>query len=468
MKILLLRPHSEVPAAPPPIGLMYLAGYLRKYRSHHEVTIHDGRVNLTPPQRMREIISQSKADVVGITSFSMESKEAHQIAGIVKETLPSAKVVLGGPYPSSDPVTAGSDVNIDFLVFGEGELTFTKLLDALESGNDFASIKGLQFRLNGDIKNTGFGDVCENPDDIPFPAWDMIDLEEYFRPSAGKRRLTNPIQMRDRGMSVFSSRGCPYKCTYCHNIFGKKLRLRTPENVIEELKWLKSEFGVWEVEFIDDVFNLDRDRAKKIMDMMIEEKLDLTFSYPNGLRADQMDEELILKMKKAGCYRINYAIESGSDRIQKKMKKRLNLTRAQEIIEFTAAQRISVGGFFMLGFPDETEEEMHQTIDFALKSKCHTASFFILTPFPGTEMYDEAALAGYDMEAMYTDYGSVSANLSRDVPSQRILKLRKTAFRKFYFNPVRMWNIFLTTPNKFALMRNVLRTARLAFLGKEY
>ena len=468
MKILLLRPHSEVPAAPPPIGLMYLAGYLRKYRSQHEISVHDGRIKLTPPDKLKEIIASSNADVVGITAFTMESKEAHQAAGIVKDTLPSATVVLGGPYPSSDAAKAGSDKNIDFLVFGEGEITFTRLLDELENGKNFEGIKGLQFRSNGDTKYTGFGEVCENPDDIPFPAWDMIDLEEYFRPSSGKRRLTNPIQMRERGMSVFSSRGCPYRCTYCHNIFGKKLRLRNPEKVIEELKWLKNEFGVEEIEYIDDVFNLDRDRAKHIMDMMIEEKLDLKFSYPNGLRADQMDEELVIKMKAAGCYRINYAVESGSDRIQKKMKKKLNLPRAKEIIDFTAGQGISVGGFFMLGFPDETEEEMKSTIDFALKSKCHTASFFILTPFPGTEMYDEAAAAGYDMQAMYADYGSVSANLSRGVPSQRILELRKTAFRKFYFNPVRMWNIFLTTPNKLALMRNVLRTAKLALLGKEY
>ena len=447
---------------------MYLAGFLRKYAPEHDVEIYDGRVKLTPVDKMRQIITAAKPDVVGITAFSMESREAHGVAQITKELFPHIPVVLGGPYASSDPKSAGDDKNIDVIAFGEGELTFRNLLNAYEKSEPLQQIKGIQFRKNGTVEYTGPAEVLENPDEIPFPAWDMIDLEEYFRPSASKRRLTNPIQMRERGVSVFSSRGCPFQCTYCHNIFGKKLRKRSAENVIEELQWLKSDFNVGEIEFIDDVFNLDRERAKKIMDMMIEQNLDLKFSYPNGLRADQMDEELVLKMKKAGCYRINYAVESGSERIQKKMKKRLNLPRAKEIIDFTADQGISVGGFFMLGFPDEIEEEMLMTIDYALKSKCHTASFFILTPFPGTKIYDEAVAAGFDMEAMYSDYGAVSANLSRNVSSERIIRLRKTAFRKFYFNPRRMWSIYRTTPNKAALLRNVLRTARLSFLGKEY
>ena len=199
----------------------------------------------------------------------------------------------------------------------------------------------------------------------------------------------------------------------------------------------------------------------------MEEKLNLKFSFPNGLRADCMDEELIDKMKEAGCYRVNYAIESGAERLQKQMKKNLKLERAMEIINYTAKKNISIGGFFMLGFQDETEEEMKRTIDFALKSRCHTASFFILTPFPGTEMYQQAIDAGFDMEAIYSDYGAVSANISK-VPSDRILKMRRDAFRRFYFNPRRIWSIFRTTPNKMALMRNVLRTARLSFQGKEY
>ena len=467
MKIFLVRPHSDVPAAPPPIGLMYIAGYLREYSEGHKVEIFDSRLKQKPADHIGGLAGEIRPDIVGITAFSMESEQAHAIAREVKNVLPGVPVVLGGPYPSSDPDDAGADNNIDFLISGEGEITFKRLLDALDSGNDYDSIGGLLFRRNGELVVTGVGAVHKDLDEIPYPAWDMIDLEDYFKPSASKRRLTNPIQMKNRGVSVFSTRGCPYGCTYCHNIFGRHLRKRSAENVIGELKWLKEAFGVEEIEFIDDVFNFDLERAKRIMDLMIEEKLNLKFSFPNGLRADRMDEELIDKMKLAGCYRINYAIESGSDRIQRAMKKRLNLARAKEVIDFTAFRNISIGGFFMLGFPDETEDEMRKTIDYALKSRFHTASFFILTPFPGTKIYQDAVEAGYDMEAMYSDYGQVSSNLSR-VPSEMIEKMRKDAFRKFYFSPKRMWSIFKTSPNKMALLRNVLRTARISFLGKEY
>jgi radical SAM superfamily enzyme YgiQ (UPF0313 family) len=446
---------------------MYLAGYLRKYGDGHSIEIYDARLRETPPENIRDIISEKHPEVVGITAFTMEAEPAHLYARLVKEVSPNTVTVIGGPYPSSAPETAIADKNIDFAVQGEGEITLKALLEALKSGGDFNAIGGLSYRRNGEVINSGVGRKHDNLDDIPYPAWDLIDLEAYFSPSAKKRRLTNPIQMKARGVSVFSSRGCPFGCTYCHSIFGRKLRKRSAENVIGELKWLKTGFGVEEIEFIDDVFNLDLERAKRIMDLMIQEKLDLKFSFPNGLRADRMDEELIAKMKSAGCYRINYAIESGSDRIQRNIKKRLNLKRAREVIDFTADKNISIGGFFMLGFPDETEAEMKQTIDFALKSKCHTASFFILTPFPGTEMYDEALRAGFDMQALYTDYNTVSKNLSQ-VSGWKIEKLRKSAFRKFYFNPRRIYSIFKTTPNKMALFRNVLRTARLSLWGKEY
>ena len=467
MKVLLLRPDSKVPAAPPPIGLAYLAGYLRKYAPQHQVQIYDGRVKLTPPEYAAEVVEEFKPDLVGITAFSMEAEPTHALAKAVKKAGKGIPVVLGGPYPSSDPEDALDDENIDFLVAGEGELTFKRLLEAIENGSGFEEIGGLHYRSNGKMRFTGAGETHRNPDEIPFPAWDMVNLEDYFRPSSSKRRLTNPLQMRKRGMSVFSSRGCPYGCTYCHNLFGRRFRTRSPENIIAELKWLKEEFRVEEIEFIDDVFNLDLERAKRIMSSIIEEGLDFKISFPNGLRADRMDEELIDLMKRAGCYRINYAVESGSGRIQKVMKKRLNLKRAQEVIDYTALKNISIGGFFMLGFPTESEEEMRETVEFALKSRCHTASFFILTPFPGTEIYREAESAGFNMKAYYSDYGAVSANLSR-ASSEKILELRRSAFRRFYFNPRRIWSIFRTTPNKLALARNFFRTARLSFLGKEY
>jgi radical SAM superfamily enzyme YgiQ (UPF0313 family) len=467
MNILLLRPNSGIPVAPPPIGLMYLVGYLRKVRPGKDVvTVMDGRSELPTDEQVADLIRKVKPDLVGITAFTMEAEAAHRYARLAKEYSRDCVTVIGGPYGTSDATAALEDTNLDFTARGEGEVTLHRLVETLENSGDIADLQGISYRRNGKAVAGSLPVLVDDINEIPYPAWDAIDLESYFH--FGKlRRLTNPIQTRERGISIFSTRGCPYRCTYCHNVFGKKLRKRSVENVLGEIRWLVEDFGVQEIEFIDDVFNLDRPRAKAIMDGIIEAGWDLKLSFPNGLRADQMDEELVDKMKVAGAYRINYAVESGTPRIQEMIRKNLDLKKAKRIIDYTARKGISTGGFFMLGFRDESEEEAWNTINFALQSKLHTASFFILTPFPNTPMYEEALALGYDMDAMYSDYGSVSKNLSK-ISNERLEELRKKAFRKFYFNPRRIWSIFKTTPNKWVLLKNFLRTARMSLTGKEF
>ncbi|MBU1881762.1 B12-binding domain-containing radical SAM protein [bacterium] len=467
MKILLLRPNSGIPVAPPPIGLMYLAGYLRKMRPGlDEISILDGRSELPTDNQVADVIREKQPDLVGITAFSMEQAAAHRYAKLAKAHSPDCTTIIGGPYGTSDYNAALEDESLDFTARGEGEITFHHLIETLENGNNIDKLRGIAYRNNSNIVAGSMPELHDNIDEIPYPAWDMIDLVSYFH--FGKvRRLTNPIQMRERGISIFSTRGCPYQCTYCHNVFGKKLRKRSVENVLGELKWLVDEFRVNEIEFIDDVFNLDRDRAKAICDGIVENSWDLKMSFPNGLRADQMDEELVDKMKAAGTYRINYAVESGTPRVQKMIKKNLELDRAMEIINYTASRGISTGGFFMLGFRDETEEEAWSTINFAMQSKLHTASFFILTPFPNTPMYQEALDLGYNMDGMFSDYGAISTNLSK-MTNEQLETLRKLAFRKFYFDPKRILSIFITTPRKWNLFKNFLRAARMSMTGKEF
>ncbi len=467
MKILFLRPNSGIPVAPPPIGLMYLAGYLRKMRPEKdEIHILDGRSELTPEAGVVEKLRSVMPDLVGITGFTMEGKTAHRYAALAKEHAPGCTTIIGGPYGTSDYATALEDTNVDFTARGEGELTLHRLIERLESQQPVSEMNGISYRRNGSIVPGTFPDLIQDIDEIPYPAWDMINLESYFV-EGRVRRLTNPLQSRLRGISLFSTRGCPYRCTYCHNVFGKKLRKRSVENVLGEIRWLVEDFRVQEIEFIDDVFNLDRERAKAICEGIIQAEWDLRLAFPNGLRADQMDEELVDKMHRAGTYRINYAVESGTPRIQKMIRKNLNLERAREIIDYTASKGISTGGFFMLGFRDETEEEAWNTITYALATKLHTASFFILTPFPNTPMYEEALALGFDMNAEYSDYGAVSANLSK-MTKERLEQLRKIAFRRFYFNPRRIWTIFRTTPRKWVLFKNFLRTTRMAITGNEF
>jgi radical SAM superfamily enzyme YgiQ (UPF0313 family) len=251
--------------------------------------------------------------------------------------------------------------------------------------------------------------------------------------------------MKKRVVGFFTSRGCPYRCAYCHNLFGKRLRYRSVENVIMEMKLLKEQYGIEEVEILDDIFNLDLHRSKTIFSRIIEEKLDLKFCFPNGLRSDRMDEELLDLLKQGGAYRLVFAIETGSPRIQKLINKNVKLKLAQRNIEQAAQRGFSLGGFFMLGFPTETEAEAWETINFALNSKLHTATFFVLTPFPGTDIYKMAQEMGCNLSAEYQHYQKISANVS-NIPNKTLEKMRQYALRKFYLNPRRIWGYLRTTP----------------------
>lgn len=410
MKIAFIRPDTYIQSAPAPVGFLSLIAYLRQF-GDHDFKIIDGRLHYYSPDQIAGILQKFNPDLICYTAFSMEKMQIHAVAEKVRAALPGIPTVIGGPYATSDHEGVLEDPAFDYAVVGEGEVTFKNFVDALKNGETRPEIKGLAFRHNGSVKFFGRTGFIEDLDEIPPPAWDQLDLEPYWG-SKTKRSTMNPHQKSARSVPLFSSRGCPYHCTYCHEVFGKKMRKRSVEHVMQELRYLKHEKGIKEVDIIDDIFNLDRPRAKEICDKIVAEKLNIGIAFPNGLRVDQMDEELVDKLKQAGCYRIIYAVESGSPRIQKEMRKNLNLDKAMKMIEYTNYKGISTGGFFMLGFLNETEEDMMQTLKFAIESKLATASFFILQPFPGTEIFNQALEAGYKLDG-YTQehYYRVTHNI---------------------------------------------------------
>ncbi|MBC8204626.1 B12-binding domain-containing radical SAM protein [bacterium] len=444
MKILFIRPNSEVPSSAPPMGLLYLGAYLREY-GRHEIEIYDARNLGSNLKQIGQAVKKSNPDIIGITAFSMEQKEAHQLAKLSKEIYPDRPVVIGGPYATSQPEDAMRDNNIDYAVIGEGERSGLRLFNMLENGGNPAEVNEIAFRNDDKVVRTNSVDYIIDLDEIPFPAWDLIDFESYFGSEGGKRKTFNQHQMKERVWQLITTRGCPYRCLYCHNLFGKMIRKRSVENVIEELKILKNKYNVEEIEIIDDIFNLDLVRAKEILRSIIAEKLDLKFCFPNGLRSDRFDEELLDLMKEAGAYRLVFAIESGSPRIQKLIRKNVKLDIAQKNIELAARRGFSIGGFFMIGFPTETEEEVMNTIKFALASKMVTATFFMVTPFPGTELHKLALDLGFELPAEYEHYQKVSLNVSK-VPTVKLERLRQLALRKFYLDPRRIIQYMKTTP----------------------
>lgn len=452
MKILLLRPGMGIiPNMIPPLGLLSLAGYLRQYEGGHEVKVVDCRPVPDPMGLAEKELAAFKPDMVGITGFSLERKVIHECAALAKKLNPSAPVVVGGPYATASNQTLLSDANINFVVIGEGETVFADFVKRYQTAglkDEYGDLKSFAYRTpDGALRHNPERDFIPNLDTIPMVAWDLIDVEYYF---AKKTRASMNLHRRSsRLLPIVSSRGCPYHCTYCHDVFGKKLRKRSADHVLSEIKHLYKTYGVKEIEILDDIFNADKERAKAIFDGVIKDGMKLGFSFPNGLRADLMDEELVDKMKQAGVYRLIYAVESGSPRIQKLMKKNLNLEKARHIIDYTARKNISVGGFYMMGFLDENEEDVRMTIDFACKSRMHTAAFFILQPFPNTEIFNQALERGIILptsdEETGTHYNRVTRNIS-NVPTERLEQLKEYAQRRFWFNPMRIIRFLRATP----------------------
>jgi len=211
---------------------------------------------------------------------------------------------------------------------------------------------------------------------------------------------------------------------------------------------------------VDDCFNHDLDRAKAIFREIIRRKFDLHITFPNGLRGDRMDEELLDLFQGAGVFRVSYAIEAASPRVQKLIKKNLDLEKLNRAIEATAKRGIFTVGFFIMGFPTETADEMRMTVDFALRSDVHIANFFYLAPYPGTEVSRMAALDGHNVE--FSDFSDISVNLSAATDDE-LHNMAKYAYRRFYLNPYRVARILKVVPKNSHLLLNAFITARLLF-----
>jgi len=443
-----------------PLGLMYLASTLRTWGGH-DVTIIDTKVNNMPIDTAVKKAGDFAADIIAISGMTYEAFEVHQMAKRFKKTFPQKTVIVGGPHPTCAPEQAVRDPNVDFVVVGEGEEAVTSLVGALESGESFHEIPGIAFRTNGETIIVPRKVPKRELDDIPFPAWDLIDVDQYINFTRQSVIYAHP-----RFMTIFTSRGCPYQCIYCHPVFGKKWRKRSPENILKEITTLYEQYGIREFHIADDNFNLELARAERVCDLIVESGMKIHLSFPNGLRADILTPQLLQKLKAAGAFMISYAIESATPRIQKFLKKNVNFDKTTLTINETDRQGILSNGFFMIGFPDETKEEIQSTLDFAWKSKFHTASFFVVNPFPGTELFElvKDKLPHQLTDITQKEYNYFSANYGiSDLKDTVLQKFLRSANIKFYFNPRRMLRTLQLIPRKSIIPRLIIRFIQRTF-----
>lgn len=434
-KILLINPPFNYglldSASPrcPPLGLAYIASYLEKFA--YKVKILDAFALNLSYREICERIKKFSPDIVGITGVTSNFNEMMKISEMVKTIDKKIKVIVGGPHASIMPKSCFVNGNVDYVVVGEGELTFKELVDAICNGKNTNKVKGICFKKNGKFFRTPDRPLIKDIDSLPMPAYHLLPMESY-RPYA-------VFDVGRKFCSMVTSRGCPYSCTFCCSsaLYRHIYRAHSPERVFEEIKLLYEKYGIRHIYFQDDEFTIIHKRVEKICDILIENKLDIIWeclAHPSHITKD-----LLVKMARAGCVDIVYGVESGCDKILKEINKKITLDQVKKVCRWTKEAGILCRVSFIIGFPYESGKEIRKTIDFAKSLDVDIAYFNVLTPYPNTKIYkiieDENLFVkniGWDR---YTSYGKKPCVKTRYLNEKEILNWVGRAYLEFYLRP---------------------------------
>ncbi|MEW6619424.1 MAG: radical SAM protein [bacterium] len=441
MKILLINPPAkytlkgnnpsiidEERGYNPPLGLLYIAGYLEK-RTSHQVKILDSQVEGINYDELESKIRQTNPDVVGMTTMTFTLIDVLKTAKLIKNISKEIQIVLGGPHIYIYPNETISFPEIDFLVLGEGEITFAELVDNINDLEKLKNIPGLVFKANGKIYNTGSRDFITNLDELPHPARHLVPYKKYSSLIAKRNPITTMI----------TSRGCPYNCSFCSRPhLGKRFRAHSAKNVILEMKEC-IKLGINEFLIYDDTFSIDRQRVLDICDEIIKERLDIGWDI--RVRVDTVDETMLKKLKQANCERIHYGVEAGTEKILKVLRKGITLTQVEEAFRLTKKIGISTLAYFMIGSPTETKEDILQTLKFAKKLNPDFVHITITTPFPATYIYQKGLEQGIIKRDFWHDFAqNPTENFQpeyweENLTSAELLELIDYSYKYFYTRP---------------------------------
>jgi anaerobic magnesium-protoporphyrin IX monomethyl ester cyclase len=397
------------------------------------------RLGLTN-EEIADRIKQWQPNLVVITvPFSGWWKTAFDAASAVKSADKNIITVLMGLDPSARPADCLAHPNIDYVVIGEPEQTISELASVIEQGNteNLKEVKGIAFVKNGKTVATPPRPEIQNLDSLPFPARHLLPMETYFAAVE-----ENPLrgEISKPWAIMITSRGCPYDCVFCtvHTVMGRKWRARSPENVVDEIEQLVRTYHVKQIDFLDDNMTLDKKRMEAICDLIVKRGLNIEWFTPSGVRADTLDENLLTKMKKAGCKKIRVAPESGVQRVvDEVIKKHLNLKAVENAVILCKKVGIKVGCFFVIGLIGETKKDIEETIKFAYKLRRLGADGFIFsiaTPQYGTELYEQAKRCGY-LRSNFSDEALSAAEPLIETPEFTADELRELCARANLVNP---------------------------------
>ena len=449
-----------------PLGLMSLAGNARRrfpetdFRILHSVTCE------SLPETLARTLDDYRPDLVGLRALSLFQKPFAEAAAVMRAHAPAVPLIAGGPYASSSPGDVLTRGLADLVIEGEGETTFGNLLAHLgEHGSLPAALPGTIVKgPNGEVVTNPKQPLIDNLDWLDFPDYDLIRLQDYAGFS------NHAFQSASSCAFIETSRGCPYRCYYCHVANVKTVRRRSPSHVLMEMGLHYHQRGIRDFVFVDDIFNVPIKVAKEILRRIAAELPRVRLNFPNGLRADQMDDEFLDLLEACGTVHLALAIETATPRLQKLVGKLMKLDRAQEMVH-RASRRFVTCTFFMIGFPTETWDEAMATIEYA-KALDHVVQpvLSIVRVYPGTPVFavldasEEQARRMEQQTAMalqprlYGDpsfYGDFFSDEKVPLKGEDIQALRFEWVRQVVNNPARIRNSHAVVERHFDEVRAI-------------
>jgi radical SAM superfamily enzyme YgiQ (UPF0313 family) len=414
-----------------PLGLGYIASYLRM--KGYTVELIDNAIERYDEDRFIEYLKKTRPRYVGVSFYTGCAIDGHRLSRIVKNFDNTIIVIAGGPHASALPSDILSNEHVDYVVRGEGEETMASLLSALDNKFGVEQVSGISYRKDKEVIDNSPRPLIDNINDIPFPAYDLFRVDKYFL--APSRRFT-------RGMvgSIITSRGCPQRCAFCSRaIFGRSIRYRSPENVVDEIEELIKKYGFTEFEFRDDTFTLDEERAVKICELIIKRNIKIAWNCCG--RVNQVSDRLFKALSQAGCRALFIGAEFGTQRMLDLMKKDITLEQIQTAVNQCKKYKILSLTSFIIGAPGETVKTVKETIAFAKKLDPDFVSFCAYTPLPGSELFDDLVSKGI-INIDNVNWEECIRLLLYPPPFQvgdftprELVKWQKKALREFYLRP---------------------------------
>jgi radical SAM superfamily enzyme YgiQ (UPF0313 family) len=465
MKVLLVNPPnnktitSNVPqflqektAYLPPLGLLYIASFVEQQKDC-SVKIYDAVIYNTDYTTVARVAKDY--DVIGITTTTFTLIDAIETVKAIRRDNASAIIVLGGPHLAIFPQESIAIPGVDFVLQGEGEKSFAQLVELLaENSKEYSTVPGLYWKEEDQIKWNPKDSFIVNLDELPIPNRQLLDYTFYHS-------LLSKQKVEDHYVTTaFSSRGCPYKCIFCDRPnMGKAFRSHSPQYVLDDIS-KALELGIREVIFYDDTFTIERERVNEICELILQRAIKIEWDV--RARVNDVNRDMLALMKRAGCTRIHFGVESGNPDMMRILKKGITRERALQVFQDAHEVGIETLGYFMFGCPNETRSQMQETFDFALELNPDYAHFAILTPFPGTPLYSEAVQEGlYESDywqefAQSPDPDFLPPTLPNTLTREELVLVLKKAYKKFYVRPkyiikellqVSSWNDFAKKTN---------------------